>query len=75
MPHCVIYLDIIEITGKKRGLRHNWFVQKRVAIKYKEFLDQIGIVSSEVLITGPDSREGKKQLWRYTTDGKIFLKA
>jgi type I restriction enzyme R subunit len=34
--------------------------KKRVAIKYKEFLDQIGIVSSEVLITSPDTREGEE---------------
>ncbi|WP_321478448.1 HsdR family type I site-specific deoxyribonuclease [uncultured Bacteroides sp.] len=33
--------------------------KKRVAIKYKEFLDEIGIVSTEVLITSPDDREGE----------------
>ncbi|MBK7041725.1 MAG: hypothetical protein IPH46_14965 [Bacteroidetes bacterium] len=30
------------------------------AIKYKEYLDEIGIVSSEVLISSSDDREEKK---------------
>lgn len=29
------------------------------ALKYKQFLDEIGIVSSEVLISSPDDREGE----------------
>lgn len=33
--------------------------KKRNAIKYKEFLDEIGIVSSEVLISPIDEREGE----------------
>jgi len=33
--------------------------RKRIAIMYKKFLDEIGIVSSEVLITSPDTREGE----------------
>lgn len=32
--------------------------RKRIAILYKKFLDEIGIVKSEVLITSPDTREG-----------------
>jgi len=31
--------------------------KKRIAIKYKEFLDEIGIISTEVLITSPDDRD------------------
>jgi type I restriction enzyme R subunit len=37
---------------------------KAVAIKYKEFLDEFGHVSSEVLISGPDSREGNEDIYR-----------
>jgi len=33
---------------------------KKVAIQYKKFLDEIGKVSSEVLITAPDDREGEE---------------
>lgn len=33
--------------------------RKRIAILYKKYLDEIGIVSSEVLITSPDTREGE----------------
>lgn len=34
--------------------------KKKVAIQYKKFLDEIGKVSSEVLITAPDDREGEE---------------
>lgn len=34
--------------------------KKRVAILYKKFLDEIGKVTSEVLITAPDDREGEE---------------
>lgn len=34
--------------------------KKRVAILYKNFLDEIGKVTSEVLITAPDDREGEE---------------
>ncbi len=34
--------------------------RKWVAILYKKYLDDIGIVSSEVLITSPDTREGEE---------------
>ncbi len=33
-------------------------MSKEAALTYKEFLDEFGIVSSEVLISGPDDREG-----------------
>lgn len=32
---------------------------KKIAIKYKQFFDEIGIVSTEVLMTSPDTREGE----------------
>lgn len=34
--------------------------KKRVAILYKKYLDEIGKVTSEVLITEPDTREGEE---------------
>ena len=34
--------------------------KKKVAVQYKKFLDEIGKVSSEVLITAPDDREGEE---------------
>lgn len=33
--------------------------KKKVAIQYKKFLDEIGKISSDVLITAPDDREGE----------------
>lgn len=53
--------------------------KKIVAIKYKKYLDQIGKVSSEVLISPPDMREGEdspytasnelvKQFWKSKMD-------
>src|SRR5262249_32564075 len=37
---------------------------KPAAIKYKECLDELGVVTSEVLISGPDTREGDEDLDR-----------
>ena len=49
--------------------------RKRIAIKYKEFLDEIGIVSSEVLITSPDDREGEDAAFGETSNTeKAFWK-
>ncbi|TBH76271.1 type I restriction endonuclease subunit R [Aquirufa nivalisilvae] len=38
------------------------------AIKYKEFLDEIGIVSSEVLISSIDEREGEESAFEKSTE-------
>lgn len=35
---------------------------KNAALKYKEYLEQIGIVDSEVLISAPDQREGYEDI-------------
>ena len=35
---------------------------KYAALKYKEYLDEIGKVDSEVLISGPDQREGQEEI-------------
>lgn len=34
--------------------------RKSIAILYKKYLDEIGMISSEVLITAPDDREGEE---------------
>jgi len=41
---------------------------KDAALKYKLFLDEIGIVSTEVLISGPDEREGEDSAYAESTD-------
>lgn len=42
--------------------------KKKVAIRYKNFLDEIGKVSSEVLITAPDDREGEETAYGGTSE-------
>jgi len=37
---------------------------KLSAIKYKHFLDEIGFVSSEVIISSPDDREGHEDIYK-----------
>jgi type I restriction enzyme R subunit len=41
---------------------------KEAAIKYKRYLDEIGIVSSEVLISAPDDREGEDNAYQQSSD-------
>lgn len=41
---------------------------KDAAIKYKLFLDEIGIVSNELLISPPDEREGEDSAYAQSTD-------
>lgn len=49
--------------------------KKRVAILYKKFLDEIGKVSSEVLITALDDREGEDSAYVSTSEEvKAFWK-
>jgi type I restriction enzyme, R subunit len=38
------------------------------AIKYKEYLDEIGIVSCEVLISSVDEREGEESAYEKSTE-------
>lgn len=45
--------------------------RKRIAILYKKFLDEIGIVSSEVLITSPDTREGELEAYGETSNEEV----
>jgi type I restriction enzyme R subunit len=41
---------------------------KASALKFKEYLDEFGQVTSEVLISGPDTREGNEEVDRVGTD-------
>lgn len=41
---------------------------KKAAIRYKNYLDSIGIVSSEVVISPPDDREGEESAYGETPD-------
>lgn len=41
---------------------------KEAAIRYKSFMDEIGIVSTEVLISPPDDREGEDSAYGSTSD-------
>jgi len=42
--------------------------RKASAIRYKEFLDEIGMVSSEVLISPLDEREGEDSAWESSSE-------
>lgn len=49
--------------------------KKQMAILYKKFLDEIGKVTSEVLITAPDDREGEETAYGRTQEEvKTFWK-
>ncbi|MEX2336630.1 MAG: HsdR family type I site-specific deoxyribonuclease [Fulvivirga sp.] len=41
---------------------------KGAAIRYKQYLDEIGLVSTDVLISPPDDREGEDSAYSETTD-------
>jgi type I restriction enzyme R subunit len=43
-------------------------MSKAAALRYKEFLDEFGMVSSEVLISGPDDREGNDDVFDENRD-------
>lgn len=42
--------------------------KKANAIRYKEFLDEIGIVTSEVLLSPPDEREGEESAYEKSNE-------
>jgi len=52
-------------TGFKAQLACN---SKLSAIKYKEFFDEIGLVTTEVVISAPDSREGNDSIYEEPND-------
>lgn len=41
---------------------------KRAAVQFKKYFDEIGLVSTEVLISGPDTREGHEDIYDESTD-------
>ncbi|MDE0472149.1 MAG: HsdR family type I site-specific deoxyribonuclease [Ekhidna sp.] len=49
---------------------------KEAAIRYKQYLDEIGMVSTDVLISPPDDREGENSAYTETTNKvKAFWKS
>ena len=54
------YRDNWQGTGFKGQLVAQ---DKATALLYKKYLDEFGMVSSEVLISGPDEREGEEDLY------------
>lgn len=48
---------------------------KSVALKYKKYLDELGMVTSEVIISAPDTREGNEDIYEESTsEVNIFWK-
>ena len=79
----VIYMQAFDISEHYRA---NWqgtgfkaqlvTPGKAEALKYHEFLNAIGVVSSEVIISGPDTREGHEEVNAGPSDevGKFWIK-
>ncbi len=57
----VHFLDNWQGTGFKGQLVTQ---DKAAALLYKEYLDEFGMVSNEVLISGPDEREGEEDIYK-----------
>lgn len=79
----VIYMRAFDVSDHYRS---NWqgtgfkaqlvAPSKKAALKYHEYLKEIGTVSSEVIISGPDTREGHDEVDEGPTDevGKFWDK-
>ncbi len=79
----VIYMQAFDISEHYRS---NWqgtgfkaqlvVPRKEVALKYHEFLNDLGVVSSEVIISSPDTREGHEEVDEGPSDvvGKFWDK-
>lgn len=59
------YVDNFQGTGFKGQLVTP---NKATAIKYKEYLDEIGKVTSEIIISAPDTREGEEDAFDVSDD-------
>lgn len=59
------YVDNFQGTGFKGQLVTP---NKATAIKYKEYLDEIGKVSSEIIMSAPDTREGEEDAFDVSDD-------
>lgn len=71
----VIYMLAYDISEhysqhwKKTGFKAQLATSSKVAaLKYKKFLDEIGLVSSEIIISPPDEREGCEDIYEDTDD-------
>ncbi len=74
----VIYMTAFDIS---EHFRSNWqgtgfkaqlvAPNKASALKYHTYLNEIGVVSSEVVISPPDMREGYEETDEETTDGVV----
>ena len=67
----LIALDIAEHLANKipQGLKGQLACEsKAMAIRYKQYLDEIGLFESAVVISPPDSREGNTQLDEQASD-------
>lgn len=59
------FRDTWQVTGLKGQLVCQ---SKEAAIRYKNYLDEIGIVQTEVLISAPDEREGEDSAYGKSDD-------
>ncbi len=53
------YRQNFQGTGFKAQLATS---KKLIALKYKKYLDEFGLVSSEIIISAPDTREGNEEV-------------
>ena len=58
----MIFLSTIAVLSRHWTKGQLVAPDKKTAIKYKQALDEIGHVSSEVLISGPDTRKGHEEV-------------
>ncbi len=66
------YMGLLKNTPYKAQLTAP---SKEAALKYKKYLDEMEIISSEVLISGPDSREGHEEVDEESSDKvQVFWK-
>jgi len=65
------YRDNFQGSGFKAQLAT---ASKAVALKYKRYLDDFGLVASEVVISAPDTREGHEEVNGPTPEAETFWK-
>jgi type I restriction enzyme R subunit len=65
------YRDNFQGSGFKAQLAT---ASKAVALKYKHYLDEFGLVTSEVVISPPDTREGHEEVNGPTPETETFWK-
>jgi type I restriction enzyme R subunit len=65
------YRDNLQGSGFKAQLAT---ASKAMALKYKRYLDDFGLVTSEVVISPPDTREGHEEVDGPTPEAEAFWK-